>query len=78
MMRVSFDKSFGASVEAAVIDKLYPNAYSYEGQLEKLQQHIELQSSLIAKLVESLCENGHVKTDQLQNILGCSYEVRLD
>jgi len=36
------------------------------------------QSRVLAKTIDKLCENGHIKTAQLEEILGYGYEVRMD
>jgi hypothetical protein len=33
---------------------------------------------VLAKLIDKICENGHIKTAQLEEILGYGYEVRMN
>jgi len=63
------------TVKEAVKDALTPDAYSYEGQLEKLSAEIDKLQEMVASLIE--CRYGEQKIDaqQLQDILGYGYEV---
>ena len=65
------------SVEKAVRDRLTPDAYSYDGQLEKLKSEIDKLQDVVSTLVECLYGEMYCrsKVDQLTNILGYGYEV---
>lgn len=66
------------TVDDAIRLALYPDPYAYQDQIGKLKAHIDLQSEMIAKLVQVLCSNGNIKAKQLEEILGAGFEVRLD
>jgi hypothetical protein len=78
-MKVKIRSCDVCSVEDAITnDKLIPDPYTNGSELEELKSRIRLQAEFIAKLVDKLCENGHIKTAQLEEILGYGYEVRMD
>lgn len=59
------------TIKEAIEDATTPDAYSYDGQLERLQSEIEKLRELVARLVEQL----PLTKDQLKAILGYGYEV---
>lgn len=63
------------SVNGAVKYKLEPGAYTYEGQLEKLDECIRLQAEFIAQLTESLVDNKVITLEQLHKMLGYGFTV---
>ncbi len=66
------------TIEQAIENKLTPDAYSYDGQLEKLKVQLELQSEVIAKLMTCLYGKEAYrlsKSQQMEYILGYGYEI---
>ena len=64
------------TIEKAIKDKLEPDAYSYEGSLEKLKAYIDLQSEMIANLIDIMYGNEALtRADAIKNLLGSNYEV---
>lgn len=63
------------TVKEAIADKLRPDAYSYEGHLEKLQGHIDLQSEMIAKMMEIITSKLNVSAEEMEKLLGYGYKV---
>lgn len=59
----------------AVADKLHPNAYSYDGHLEKLQAHIDLQSEMIVKLVTLISGKLNISAEEVEELLGYGYSA---
>jgi hypothetical protein len=77
-MKVKIRGNDGHSVECTISnDKLIPDAIDID-EIEYLKSCIRLQAEFIGKLVDKLCENGYIKTAQLEEILGYGYEVRMD
>ena len=64
-----------ASINYAVASALTPDAYSYEGQLEKLAGENEKLRELVSRLVECLYGEQKPKHEALEYILGYGYEV---
>jgi hypothetical protein len=62
-------------VAEAVADKLTPSAYSYDGQLEKLKCHIDLQSEMIVKLVTLIEAKLKISAEEMEELLGYGYKV---
>lgn len=63
------------TVVEAVADKLHPSAYSYDGQLEKLQANIDLQSEMIVRLVDLISNKLNIKAEEMEELLGYGYSV---
>lgn len=63
------------TLKEAVEDKLCPNAYSYDGQLEKLKCCIDLQSEMIANLVSFVETKLSLTVEDVENLLGYGYEI---
>jgi hypothetical protein len=59
----------------AVENKLRPSAYSYDGQLEKLQSHIDLQAQMIVKLVTLIDAKLKLSAEDVEELLGYGYKV---
>jgi hypothetical protein len=74
-IKVEYPKYEYDLVSSAVKDKLTPNAYSYEGDLERIRECVRLQSELIAQLTDDLVSNNVITLEQLQNMLGYGYTV---
>jgi len=53
-----------------------PAPYSYEGQLERLEECVKLQQELIAKLIEALHGRG-LGTKRVEKLLS-SYDLTLE
>lgn len=63
------------TIVEAVEDKLYPNAYSYEDQISKLQCHVDLQSEMIVKLVTLISTKLAISAEEVEKLLGYGYTV---
>lgn len=65
------------TVASAIKYAATPSAYSYEGQLEKLQGENEKLRELVTRLVESMFDETayETKADKLQYILGYEFKV---
>lgn len=63
------------TVKEAIADKLNPSAYSYEGQIGKLQGHIDLQSEMIANMMELITSKLNVSAEEMEKLLGYGYKV---
>lgn len=77
-MKITMDVHYGgktATLSEAIADKLHPSAYSYDGQLEKLQAHIDLQSEMIVKLVVLITSKLNVSAEEVEELLGYGYKV---
>ena len=74
-------KTFGSTVtefdgvREAVEHSLTPDAYSYEGQLEKLASENEKLREVLSRLVECIYGEQKTKHEALQYILGHGYKV---
>ena len=69
------------TIKEAVEDATTPNAYSYDGKIEGLEQEIEKLRELVARLVESIYNGEKIAmcdTERLRSILGYGYEVEDD
>lgn len=76
-MKITLNSGHGkeATLADAVATKLQPSAYSYDGQLEKLQAHIDLQSDMIVKLVVLITSKLNVSAEEVEELLGYDYKV---
>lgn len=63
-------------IAEAVKWKITPSAYSYEGQLERLEEQIKLQGELIAELIEALYGRT-LKAKAVEELLS-SYDLQLE
>lgn len=64
-----------SSIQSAIEDKLTPSPYSYEGQLEYLNECIRIQRAFTAILVERLTNSGKLDKSDIAELLGYSYTV---
>ena len=67
-----------SSVEDAIQHKLYPDAYSYEGKLEKLEKQIELLQEMTSALIEIAFGESSYRLknkEKVEKLLGYGYEV---
>lgn len=62
-------------VKEAVSDKLYPYPYSYDGKLEKIEKIAELQSEMMATLIQVLVDHHQLNEHDIKELLGYDYEV---
>lgn len=66
------------SIRQAAEDKLTPSAYSYDGQLEKLNRKIELLQDMVVGLVDVAFGESAVRLsnkEKLEMLLGYNYNV---
>lgn len=66
------------SVREAVHYTLTPDAYSYEGQFEKLQERCNKQEEMIGHLVEALWESGRISKHRMEEILSSEFALVQD
>lgn len=71
MMRTTKD------ISEAVRWKLTPSAYSYEGQMERLEERLNLQERFLCDLVEKLNEDGSLTKTRLLDLVN-SYDMTLE
>lgn len=77
-MRVKYagwrEHDFGTDVRQAALHAMTPAAYSYSGELERIQGHLELQANMIANILQAIAD-GAPSRELVQKALGSSYEV---
>lgn len=77
MKITSLNTKYDFTIREAVENAATPNAYSYDGELEKMKGENEKLRELVARLVETLYgeEQYNKPEDKLAHILGYGFEV---